>query len=417
MTPDDLVVLPGAPVVIPEFHGLLPSLPDPRRYIYGATLIPKAIPPKYDLLQWDDPIYSQSGGSCAPNASVGARANVARRLGADTLDHSRLYVYAHARGSGPSLSDTGSYLSSCMDALKKFGTPREATWPESSGVNTYPPASLDAEAANYEIKQYAYISPLTVDAVKLALSNNLPVVLGMVLHQSFRSPVNGVIPMPTTDGTWGAHAVTAVGWDDAKLSVEGVPGCFLFRNSWGTGWGLSGYAWLPYDFLGKYVFEGWTISDVAIPPAPVSYPVTPDQIAQLQSIWTQSMSLTITQDQWNTVNAVLQAIAGQPAPAPTPTPPPAPTPSGNVAVPPAGQGMGNTIVDQYGNSWCIKREDIYLIPLANGVQFKGYSAAAQITYTPNDDPALATVVIQFTNSSRAQVVFTSGKPTGTFYLK
>jgi cathepsin L len=36
------------------------------------------------------------------------------------------------------------------------------------------------------------------------------------------------------------HGVTLVGWDDAK-------GAWLIKNSWGTGWGESGYMWISYD--------------------------------------------------------------------------------------------------------------------------------------------------------------------------
>lgn len=39
------------------------------------------------------------------------------------------------------------------------------------------------------------------------------------------------------------HAVVIVGWDNAK-------GAWLVRNSWGTGWGNNGYAWVKYRHNG-----------------------------------------------------------------------------------------------------------------------------------------------------------------------
>ena len=36
------------------------------------------------------------------------------------------------------------------------------------------------------------------------------------------------------------HAVTLVGWDDAR-------GAWLIKNSWNTWWGESGYMWITYN--------------------------------------------------------------------------------------------------------------------------------------------------------------------------
>jgi PKD repeat protein/C1A family cysteine protease len=59
------------------------------------------------------------------------------------------------------------------------------------------------------------------------------------------------------NGTLGYHAMTVVGYNDSvwvdingnNIVDAGEKGAFRIANSWGTGWGESGFAWMAYDSL------------------------------------------------------------------------------------------------------------------------------------------------------------------------
>jgi C1A family cysteine protease len=56
--------------------------------------------------------------------------------------------------------------------------------------------------------------------------------------------------------------VTA-GYDD-KMKIKNThrgaketAAALLIRNSWGTGWGDTGYGWLPYEYVLKGLADDW----------------------------------------------------------------------------------------------------------------------------------------------------------------
>jgi C1A family cysteine protease len=178
--------------------------------------------------------------------------------------------------------DTGAWLRNVMGALALCGVPDEKYWPytdksgaEPDGFDREPPAFVYAVADNYEAVKYfchdpqgANVSPQTVlSTVKKYLAAGIPSMFGFWGFPSFSyADIPGGIPYPCPGerAQWG-HAIVAVGYDDAKkiknmLCNKTTKGALLIRNSWGTGWGDSGYGWLPYDYvLDRMAMDFWSL--------------------------------------------------------------------------------------------------------------------------------------------------------------
>ena len=92
--------------------------------------------------------------------------------------------------------------------------------------------------------------------MKGSLSEGYPFVFGFVMYESFKSEEvkkTGMVPMPKPSEKAAIHHCgVAVGYDDSH---------FIVRNSWGPGWGIKGYCFMPYDYLNDSAYSGdfWNI--------------------------------------------------------------------------------------------------------------------------------------------------------------
>ena len=83
-----------------------------------------------------------------------------------------------------------------------------------------------------------------IDEMRKVLADNRPVIVGMRLFKSFKNVKD--VWDGKDDGYLGSHALCIVGYDDNFLG-----GSFEIMNSWGTGWGDQGFAWVSYGTLQK----------------------------------------------------------------------------------------------------------------------------------------------------------------------
>lgn len=201
------------------------------------------------------PVEDQmSLGSCTANAVVGNYELLLNKdYPAQYIDLSRLFVYYNARLIDNSINeDSGAYIRDGVKSVKKYGVCSEKLWPYN--INNFaltPSVDSYADAEKRNIKNYYRVSGVN-DALD-ALSNNHPIVTGMLVYSEFDdlNTNNPVLTVPGKDSSpLGGHAVLLVGYDLSKQII-------LARNSFGTDWGIAGYFWMTFDYLKNEVMDMW----------------------------------------------------------------------------------------------------------------------------------------------------------------
>jgi hypothetical protein len=201
-----------------------------------------------------------SAGSCAGNATADSVEVLNSIEGLAKVELSRLFVYTLARnfmdvdldGKSDIDKDDGTYIRLCFDVLSKFGICREdlagdkGGWPyDLSKLHVLPSLKAMRAATGHRIHSYYRIDETgqdRVDAILAALRGNHPVVFGTSVTRAFTQLRDaGPVAPPEGEATIGGHAMMLCGYDRTKG--------FLMHNSWGTGWGDGGFAYLTEDYL------------------------------------------------------------------------------------------------------------------------------------------------------------------------
>lgn len=207
-------------------------------------------------------VYDQGSlGSCTANALC----YCFDYIDDTTFFPSRLYLYYNVRLLDKNINiDAGSTLSQGIRALEKYGICSEKLCPYViSKFRNKPTNDAYIEGSKHTVLSANRVKQ-TMASIKGCLNQKLPFVTGIMIYSSFESTVvtkTGNVPMPNTkkERFLGGHAVTCVGYDDAK-SV------WIMKNSWGSNWGDRGYFYLPYNYLLSPLLAGdmWQINKVRV---------------------------------------------------------------------------------------------------------------------------------------------------------
>ncbi|SUB02135.1 Papain family cysteine protease [Pannonibacter phragmitetus] len=277
--------------------------------VYGA--VPKGapmargnyafLPPRVSLKAFA-PTPGDQGrqGSCVGWASAYAARTLseARRLEMTSRNDinrsvfSPAFIYNQIRQGG---CDDGSLPADALELMAEDGVPllRDFPYTDKSCSARPGPEHLNL-AASYRIGGYKRLfdrrSNAKHVAVRRALANGNPVVIGMLVSDAFMGSgeryMRGSEDIALRDRReLGGHAMAVIGYDDTKFG-----GAFELINSWGTDWGNGGFVWVSYDDFNAFVMEGFEM----IPPQPAEPEKVVDMSGSLRLIHISGKELQVS---------------------------------------------------------------------------------------------------------------------------
>jgi hypothetical protein len=183
----------------------------------------------------------------------------------ETVSPRMLYELARRYDEWPGMDYDGSSCRGALKGLHKHGVCSAALWPyevkEGKSVFVSPGAGWELDAAQRPLGVYYRIRSDSVVDLQAAIRDIGAIYVSGNVHDGWddvapqAAPSKHadlpVIPPPKDAKKLFGHAFAIVGYDERG---------FLVQNSWGTGWGASGFAVLPYDDWVEHATDAWALA-------------------------------------------------------------------------------------------------------------------------------------------------------------
>jgi Secretion system C-terminal sorting domain/Papain family cysteine protease len=172
------------------------------------------------------------------------------------------FTYNLINGGG----DNGSNPYEAFELFETVGSATYEAMPYNQGIFTAFPSEEAFRgglrfrtSATYDINTY---SQAGINQLKTHIADGNIAMIAITVWPNFDSISQHDYNYCVNDITGevrGGHAVTVIGYDDSRVTSDGV-GAFRMVNSWGTGWGQSGFWWMSYEaFMSDLICWGYAL--------------------------------------------------------------------------------------------------------------------------------------------------------------
>jgi hypothetical protein len=245
-----------------KIRNVLPDLPDLRDRSYNPTL--RLLwrtwneTPYADQL-WKNRVKNQGTTAACTGFALAAMAEILcwkqwqeyamRGTPPESISAFMLYYFARRYDDIPEGDPNGG--SSARGAMKAWfcqGACRLSLW--DSGNEDDKPEGTEwiADAFKTPLGAYFRVDHRSIPDIHAAINETTVVYATAQLHEGWRNPQKGRIVFDQTFQPMGGHAFILIGYDENG---------FWIQNSWGSNWGLSGFAHLSYSDWSVNAMDTW----------------------------------------------------------------------------------------------------------------------------------------------------------------
>lgn len=240
-----------------------PDPPDFRDRMYSPTL--DALKSKFNPKPFDDPVWTarvrnQEDTSACTGFALAAmvealaykRKTVSSRPDVAALKFSPFMLYYFARRYdefGHDNEDSGSTARASMKAWHKHEACKMTHWPKLNDKPSTANEKWVSDAFKTPLGAYYRVDHQSISDLHAAISTTGVVYVTAETHSGWETPdENGRIRNVREEPSGEGHAFLLVGYDEHG---------FWIQNSWGSEWGLNGFAHLDYTDWREHGWDAW----------------------------------------------------------------------------------------------------------------------------------------------------------------